>query len=381
MNAYEKALYKIKKDKNCNQSTSSIIIYQGPTGPTGPIGVDGLPGPIGVMGPTGPTGSTGPTGPKGEIGLSPTITIGDIITTDSNSSASITDTGSGNKHIFNFIIPRGNTGLSGPQGPTGPAGTSVTILGSYDSIDDLKKDHMNGKAGDSYLVGPNLYVWSDNEKLWKDVGVIKGPKGDQGIPGKPGPQGPKGDQGEPGIKGEPGPMGPIGNPGPQGPAGPKEISTAYIVTFNNNSNYVVASNERLPLTRKDADNTGICILDTINNTIKLKKEGTYRIDFVVNAYVDKNERDYENTDVVAVGFKKVNEEIVYVGGCTWYTPGPAVRVIGQGLIIIKNPDLEELELVNMSTKSIVLNTPYLENTLSDSYYVNPVITMVIQYVG
>lgn len=113
-----------------------------------------------MIGPTGPRGLPGPIGLKGEIG------------------------------------PTGPRGIQGEQGLDG---TSVNIMGSYDTYEELLNNHQQGTIGESYLVDGDLYVWSDNEKKWVDVGNIKGPKGD---------------------------IGPIG------PAGPNLLRAAYIVTFN-----------------------------------------------------------------------------------------------------------------------------------------------------
>ncbi len=135
--------------------------------------------------------------------------------------------------------PQGETGPTGPQGEQGPAGTSVVILGSFDNYQELIEHHPTGRIGASFLVGDDLYVWSDENDVWDNVGHIRGPqgvmgpqgvKGDTGLQGPEGPQGPqglkgdKGDQGEPGPQGEPGipgEVGPQGEVGPMGPQGPK----------------------------------------------------------------------------------------------------------------------------------------------------------------
>ncbi len=154
---------------------------------------------------------------------------------------------------------KGDTGEIGPTGPQGPAGVSVTILGNYDSYNDLIAHHPTSTIGSSYLVGDDLYVWSEEENEWANVGHIRGPKGETGpqgligpkgetgLQGPRGPQGPqgeqgiqgeqgeKGEQGIPGEKGETGdigpqgpkgdigPMGPQGDPGPKGDTGPQGI--------------------------------------------------------------------------------------------------------------------------------------------------------------
>lgn len=113
-------------------------------------------------------------------------------------------------HTTNESEPVCITGGTGPQGEKGNDGTSVTILGSYDTIEQLKNAHPTGNVGDAYLVDGNLYVWSKTETSWKNVGNIQGPQGLQGVQGPQGLQGiqgPKGDTGSTGPKGEDGESG------------------------------------------------------------------------------------------------------------------------------------------------------------------------------
>ena len=288
-------------------------------------------------------------------------------------------------------------GPTGPTGPAGPQGAGVSILGSYDDVNQLETLHPTGNQGDSYLVKDSLYVWSPEQKQWINIGVIRGPQGlpgEQGLTGPEGPegrQGPKGEKGDQGPQGIPGtqgergldgPVGPTGPTGATGPAGPEEIGVAYLVTFHNNSNngYLVESNQRIPFTRIEVDNTNLCTLYP-DYTIEFHKAGNYRVDFIVNAYVDSNDIFDPNKNVIAIGFKKVNEEIVYAGGSTWYMKEPSVRISGQGMIVIANPKTERMELLNLSANRLTLNTPNLSTTTSDSYFVNPVVTMLVQYLG
>lgn len=312
-----------RSNKMCNRKKS--LCYVCPNncysqiiiGPTGPMGPVGYPGAEGMP---GPKGDIGPTGPKGDVG---------------------------------------------PTGPMGPSGTSVTIKGSYPTYEDLENNQKTGTPGDSYLVGDDLYVWSPNTATWNNVGTIRGPKGEEG---KEGPTGARGEKGD---------------PGPAGPMGPSEIKSAYIVTYNNNSNqgYKVDKGARLPLGYKAMDNASICTVDTSNNTIKFSEGGVYRVDFIVNTNLQNENIPFdEKEDFVSLAFKKVGQEIVYAGGSSWYTPH-MTKVIGMGMFIIDDPMSEEMELLNVSPKTIYLNTPLIENTISSSYFVNPVITIIIQYLG
>ena len=69
------------------------------------------------------------------------------------------------------------TCIAGAQGQKGADGTSVTILGSYDTVAELKAAHPTGSDGDAYMVGSDLYVWSSSLNDWQNVGQIKGDTG------------------------------------------------------------------------------------------------------------------------------------------------------------------------------------------------------------
>lgn len=73
--------------------------------------------------------------------------------------------------------------IQGKDGEKGADGTSVNILGSYNSLEELKQAHPTGNTGDAYIVQGDMYVWSAEENDWVDVGNIQGPKGDTGDAG------------------------------------------------------------------------------------------------------------------------------------------------------------------------------------------------------
>lgn len=80
-------------------------------------------------------------------------------------------------------------------GPRGPKGEGINIIDYYKSEDELLDRHPVGKTGDAYLVNSNIFVWSENDGIWKDAGSIKGEKGDKGDKGDTGEVGPKGENG------------------------------------------------------------------------------------------------------------------------------------------------------------------------------------------
>ena len=108
--------------------------------------------------------------------------------------------------------PSGPSGPAGPTGPTGPAGSGVAVLGSYATVELLETDTPVGNIGDAYVIGENLYVWSDLNQEWFDAGTFVG---------ETGPTGAQGDTGFTGLTGDTGPTGPVGPTGPSGgPTGP-----------------------------------------------------------------------------------------------------------------------------------------------------------------
>ena len=119
--------------------------------------------------------------------------------------------------------------IVGPTGPRGMPGTNINIRGSFPSIEELKKSHPSGSAGDTYIIQGDLYYWSEDTQTWENAGHIGGPtgsKGEKGEKGDIGPTGPIGMPGQPGLKGDKGdigPTGPQGIKGDQGLIGPQGI--------------------------------------------------------------------------------------------------------------------------------------------------------------
>ena len=74
-------------------------------------------------GDTGATGPQGPQGPQGNTGTAATIAAGTTTTGAAGSSASVTNVGTSSAAVFNFSIPRGDTGATGATGATGTAAT------------------------------------------------------------------------------------------------------------------------------------------------------------------------------------------------------------------------------------------------------------------
>lgn len=125
------------------------------------------------------------------------------------------------KHLYSELpyFNRGEKGEQGEPGVKGETGAALAIKGTKNSTSDLPK---TGQAGDAYMIGGDLYVWSDT--TWTNVGRVKGEVGQtgpQGPAGPAGPQGPTGAKGEKGDQGEQGPRGFTGEQGANGIQGPR----------------------------------------------------------------------------------------------------------------------------------------------------------------
>lgn len=139
----------------------------------------GLKGDKGDQGIQGEPGKTGPQGPKGENGIdgaAATIAIGTVTASSPGGNPSVTNAGTENAAVLNFVLPRGEQGpqgergLQGEQGPkgekgeAGPQGTQGTQGPKGDA----------GPAGKDGAAGPNVIDVNTQTAL---TGILKGADG------------------------------------------------------------------------------------------------------------------------------------------------------------------------------------------------------------
>lgn len=92
--------------------------------------------------PEGPQGPQGEPGTPGAAGANASVTVGSTATGAAGSSSAVTNSGTAQSAVFNFTIPRGDTGATGTTGaqgaigptgatgPQGPTGNGVKAGGS-----------------------------------------------------------------------------------------------------------------------------------------------------------------------------------------------------------------------------------------------------------
>lgn len=425
---------------NCFCRERCVNASKGQTGPTGPMGRQGPMGATGPTGATGNTGPIGPAGgevvaritttmspdeeakvissnqgnttyldffiPRGETGPMEKIKAGFVITAEPDEKAEVTERLVDNTRYFDFVIPKGQKGdkgdtgeqgekgeigIQGPAGPKGDTGEKGDMgeRGPQGEQGDVGPKGDQGEKGETGERGPQGPAGEKGEQ--GDQGPIgpkgdkgdTGPQGEKGEQGAVGPQGPKGDQGEQGLKGEKGDTGAQGERGERGATGPEEIKGGFIVSYNDNPNTFpvdgleIASGTRLPLNRLELDQGGVITLDTDDNSIKFTQTGVYMITFSINAYVKKTGVDFSHTtDFVAVSFREVNSEKIIASANSWSYNEVGTNMVGQGMLVVDNVD-NVYELINMQKKSIYLTGADVMQTISDSYFAVPMVSINI----
>lgn len=150
----------------------------------------------------------------GGTGTAATIAVGTVTTGAAGTDATVTNAGTDSAAVFNFTIPRGDTGATGATGPQGPTGATGP-QGAQGIQGETGAQGPQGPQGDA------------------------GPQGTQGIQGEQGIQGPQGDTGPQGPQGD---AGPTGAQGPQGDAGTAATITIGAVTTGAAGSGVVVTN-------------------------------------------------------------------------------------------------------------------------------------------
>ena len=83
---------------------------QGEKGDPGAQGPQGEKGDTGAQGPQGEKGDTGEQGPAGNDGEAATITVGSVTTAQPGTSAAVSNSGTPNAAVLDFVIPQGEKG-------------------------------------------------------------------------------------------------------------------------------------------------------------------------------------------------------------------------------------------------------------------------------
>lgn len=151
--------------------------------------MDVMDGEKGDKGDPGNQGIQGVPGPRGTNGTAATVRVGSVISGD---SPSVTNVGTQQDAILNFVLAKGDKGDKGEKGNDGQNGSSFSIRSRFATYEELIAAFPDGpdNEGDAYFVGttasPDLYIWLVEEHEWHNNGPIAGVKGDKGDQGEEG---------------------------------------------------------------------------------------------------------------------------------------------------------------------------------------------------
>ncbi len=360
------------------------------------------------QGPTGPAGATGQMGPTGPMG-SGTLIVGQTVTSLPGSDAKVTDVGTGENHILDFSIPRGSPGADG-QNATIQVGTTTTTSPETDANVTNTGSAQNAilnfsiprgatgadgtsatiKVNSTSTAEPNFEAEVKNSGT--DTAVLLDfliPRGATGasetiIIGNT----TTGDAGTDAIV-----IDRTGTPNHTLdfviPRGVDASETAgYFVTLGNTEGIVIpdtgleiASGGRIPISRKEMDTTNAFTLDTTENTIKFAKTGTFEMTFVVNGLTKKSGAVFDpGVDFSSVGFRAVDDNIVFVGANEWSSDDTTPhQIVGTGMFVANDPE-KSYELVNLHNQPLYLFSGKKDNTLTVSYFTTPVLTLRIRQI-
>ena len=188
-----------------------------------------------------------------------------------------------------------------------------------------------------------------------------------------------------GERGATGPAGPAGERGATGLSGEGKISASYIVTLRSpdfvipNGGFEVPSRGRLPLRQEVSYSVSSPVtLYPDEGIIMFNEKGVYEVEFIANGYTKKAEQDFDlNGDFSAVGFRKIDSDEVLIGANDWSYNEVPHNIVGHGIVVVENEN-DGYELVNLKVTPLYILGGRKELTMTSSYMITPVVSMIIK---
>lgn len=146
----------------------------------------------GDQGEKGEKGDTGPQGEPGADGAAATVTVGSVTTGEPDTPASVTNSGTQNAAVLDFVIPQGvkgdkgdkgdtgAQGIQGEKGDKGDTGEKGTGIDTWMTALDLSENSSSSNAFNiftlddgAYIVTSGGYIKGNNDS----AGTIETPQG------------------------------------------------------------------------------------------------------------------------------------------------------------------------------------------------------------
>ena len=180
--------------ENVGTENAAILNFTIPRGATGAAGRDGV---------NGQDGRDGMNGQDGADGAAATIQIGEVITGEAGTNASVENTGTENAAVLKFTIPRGATGAQGATGAPGqngadgaPGAPGADGKDATIAIGTVSTGAAGSEAAVTNTGTPSAAVFNFT--------IPRGDTGARGVQGEPGAPGANGQDGAPGADGKDG---------------------------------------------------------------------------------------------------------------------------------------------------------------------------------
>ena len=249
-----------------------------------------------------------------------TITIGTTITGAPGTEAQVTNSGTPQNPVLNFVIPQGASGPQGPHGPQGPQGPQglqgvqgeMGMTGPMGPTGPTGPQGPTGPTGSTGPIGPagagletvtsftpgfpyprgsmlfyngSLYQAAVDNPTGTpgsspDYNLISvaGPTGSAGPTGPTGPTGPQGQQGLQGPTGLQGTEGPTGPTGPTGPQGAAPAVNALYAT-NTGSQTAASTGDDITFDTNQVEEGSDITHSASSADFSLTQNGLYRITY------------------------------------------------------------------------------------------------------
>lgn len=130
--------------------------------------------------PRGEKGEPGKDGLDGE-GIAATIEVGTVTTGASGTSASVTNVGTEQRAVLNFIIPRGEKGETGATGAAGPAGSAGIGFGDATSIEQNSGANTLTAGANGLNIAAKFKITAGNEVFEIPSSMFLAIKGSESI--------------------------------------------------------------------------------------------------------------------------------------------------------------------------------------------------------